>query len=131
MKKLMLFFSLFLIISLAAEITPADTSQIVKPQITFLEFGSTTCIPCKMMEKVMEEVRTIYGDSVAVIFNNVNEERELSKTWNIKLIPTQIFLDADGKEFFRHEGYYPTEEIAKLFAENGLPKPEVKEEIKE
>lgn len=97
-----------------------DTLNMAKPEVTFLEFGSTTCIPCKMMEKVMEEVRTDYGDRVEVIFHNVNEERDLSGEYGIKMIPTQIFLDAEGKEFHRHIGYYPTEEIAKVLLERGI-----------
>jgi len=97
-----------------------DTLSVAKPVVTFLEFGSTTCIPCKMMEKVMEEVRVDYGDKVEVIFHNVNEEKKLSGEYGIKMIPTQIFLDSEGKEFHRHIGYYPTEEIAKVLLERGI-----------
>jgi len=126
MQKILLSLLLLITLNLTAETAPADTTLTTKPQITFLEFGSTTCVPCKMMEGVLEEVRIIYGDSVEVTFHNVNENRELSKEWGIKLIPTQIFLDAEGKEFHRHQGYYPTEEIVKVFAEQGLTKPEIK-----
>ena len=97
-----------------------DTLEMATTEVTFLEFGSTTCIPCKMMEKVMEEVRADYGDKVEVIFHNVNEEKELSGEYGIKMIPTQIFLDAEGKEFHRHVGYYPKEEIAKVLLERGI-----------
>ncbi|MCF7919578.1 MAG: thioredoxin family protein [Candidatus Cloacimonetes bacterium] len=123
MKKIMLLFCFVLMISLSAEITvldSTDSTATIKPQITFHEFGSTTCVPCKMMEKVMDEVRTIYGNRVEVIFHNVNIERELSASYNIKMIPTQVFLDAEGKEFNRHVGYYPTSEIVKLFEAQGI-----------
>ena len=123
MKKIILAILLLISLNLIAETALADTTETKKPQITFLEFGSTTCVPCKMMEDVLEEVHTIYGDSVDVIFHNVNENRKLSKEWNIKLIPAQIFLNSDGKEFHRHQGYYPTEEIVNVFAEHGLAKP--------
>jgi thioredoxin 1 len=36
------------------------------------------------------------------------------------LIPTQVFLDANGKEFFRHEGFYPEKEIDKLLQSKGI-----------
>jgi thioredoxin len=98
----------------------SDSLGALKPMVTFLEFGSTTCIPCKMMEEVMEEVRTEYGTQVEVIFHNVNEERELAAEYAIKMIPTQIFLDKEGKEFHRNVGYYPTEEIAKVLLERGI-----------
>jgi len=99
-----------------------DTLEVSKPQVTFLEFGSTTCIPCKMMEKVMDEIRVDYGDKVEVIFHNVNDEKGLAGEYGIKMIPTQIFLDAKGKEFHRHIGYYPAEEIAKVLSEKGIVK---------
>jgi len=98
----------------------SDSLGKAKPEVTFLEFGSTTCIACKMMEKVMKEVRADYGDKVEVIFHNVNEEKDLSGEYGIKMIPTQIFLDSEGKEFHRHIGYYPTEEIAKVLLERGI-----------
>ena len=84
------------------------------PQVTFLEHGSTTCMPCKMMEKVLEEIEEIYGDSVAVKFIDVTKNRQEAIKDNIKLIPTQIFLDADGIEIFRHQGYFLTKEIQKV-----------------
>ena len=40
--------------------------------------------------------------------------------YGIKLIPTQVFLDANGKEFHRHEGFYPEAEIDKILQGKGL-----------
>ncbi|MCF7911876.1 MAG: thioredoxin family protein [Candidatus Cloacimonetes bacterium] len=108
------------------EIVSLDSQVVLKPEVTFLEFGSTTCIPCKMMEEVMDEVRSAYSEQVEVVFHNVNEERELAVEYGIKMIPTQIFLDREGKEFHRHVGYYPSEEIGKVLLERGI-KPVVKE----
>jgi len=35
-------------------------------------------------------------------------------------IPTQIFLDKDGREVFRHIGYFPYEEIVKILEEMSI-----------
>jgi len=110
----------------AIEIVRSDTLGTARTEVTFLEFGSTTCIPCKMMEKVLEEVETEYIDQVEVIFHNVNEKRDIAGEYEIKMIPTQVFLDREGKEFHRHVGYYPTEEIAKILLERGI-KPTAKQ----
>ena len=110
----------------AIETVSSDTLGAAKAEVTFLEFGSTTCIPCKMMEKVLEEVRTEYVDQVEVVFHNVNEERYIAGEYEIKMIPTQVFLDREGKEFHRHVGYYPTEEISKILLERGI-KPTAKQ----
>jgi len=35
------------------------------------------------------------------------------KYYGIAVIPTQVLLDKEGKEFFRHSGYLPTSDIQK------------------
>lgn len=82
-------------------------------KITFLEFGSTGCSACKRMEKVMEEIKLKYPGKVNVVFYNVtlNENHDLMKYFGIAAIPTQVFLDKNGKEFFRHTGFYSLEKL--------------------
>jgi thioredoxin 1 len=84
------------------------------PLVTFVELGSVNCIPCKMMKPVMKEVEKAYGDTVSVVFYDVNKERQKSSEYKIRVIPTQVFLDNKGKEFYRHEGFFPKTEIIKL-----------------
>ena len=94
--------------------TSVDSVQTAK--ITFIELGSVKCIPCKMMQPVMKEIEEEFVDIVTVIFYDVwtKEDKKYSKQYNVKLIPTQVFLDENGEEFFRHEGFFSKEEIAKL-----------------
>lgn len=82
-------------------------------EITFLEFGATGCSACKNMEKVMEEIKSIYTTQVNVVFLNIlqPENRDLMKLYGIASIPTQVLLDNTGKEFFKHTGYISSEEL--------------------
>ena len=84
-------------------------------EVTFLEFGSTGCPACKRMESVMDEVRQKYPEKVNVVFLNIlkPENQLLMKYYGIAVIPTQVLLDKEGKEFFRHSGYLPTSDIQK------------------
>jgi thioredoxin 1 len=91
-----------------------------KPVVTFIELGSTTCIPCKKMKPVMKAVENRFGKQVKVIFIDTNKNQEAVKKYGIKIIPTQIFLDASGKEIHRHEGFYPEKKIIKLLVDKGL-----------
>jgi len=102
--------------------TKTNTATPPKPQITFIELGSVNCIPCKKMHPIMKSVEKKYGSQVKVIFYDVwkEDQKQYSKKYGVKLIPTQIFLDAKGKEFFRHEGFYPEKEIDKLFQSKGI-----------
>ncbi len=98
----------------------------VKPLVTFIELGSVNCIPCKAMQKVMKGVEEKYGVQIRIIFYDVwkEDQAHYAEDYNIRLIPTQVFLDADGKELMRHEGYFPEKDIDAFLQSKGL-KPKV------
>ncbi|AFH50527.1 Thioredoxin domain protein [Ignavibacterium album JCM 16511] len=100
----------------------SQTSKSSKTKVTFIELGSVNCVPCKMMQPVMKSIEKKYDDQVKVVFYDVwtKEQKQYAQLYNIKLIPTQIFLDENGKEFHRHEGFYPEAEIDKVLSEKGL-----------
>jgi thioredoxin 1 len=110
---------LIFVLALSVNVLPQNN---VSPKITFVELGSVNCIPCKQMQPVMKAIEEKYGDQVKVIFYDVwkEDQKKYSKQYGIKLIPTQVFLDANGKEFHRHEGFYPEAEIDKILQGNGL-----------
>ena len=88
----------------------------INSEITFIELGSVNCIPCKMMQPIMKEIEKLYPESVEVRFLDVwtEEGKSKGKEFNIRLIPTQVFLDENGEEFFRHEGFFSKDEIVEL-----------------
>jgi thioredoxin 1 len=73
-----------------------------------------------MMAPVLEELKREYAGQFDVEFIDVWKDPEPGKTYGIKVIPTQIFLDASGKELFRHEGFFGKEDILKKWAELGV-----------
>jgi thioredoxin 1 len=99
-----------------------DKRDTLKPMITFVELGSVKCIPCRKMQPVMKAIEEKYGDQIEVIFYDVwkSDQRKYAEEYDIRLIPTQVFLDKDGKELFRHEGFFPEESIDKFLKEQGL-----------
>jgi len=95
---------------------PASHKSSLQPETTrelplMLELGSTTCVPCQMMEKVLENLHAGYSEQFQVEFKDVTIKPEIGRKHHIKLIPTQIFFAADGQEIFRHEGYFQEAEI--------------------
>lgn len=91
-------------------------------QITFVELGSVKCIPCKQMQPIMNAIESEYAGRVKVVFHDVwtDEGQEYGQLYSVRLIPTQVFLDAGGNEVFRHEGFFPKEEIVKVLREAGV-----------
>lgn len=86
----------------------------VEGKVCFMEIGSVNCTPCKMMKEVMQEIRDEYQDKITIVFHDINKEKKIAKEYDIKLIPTQIFFDKNGKEYYRHEGYLPKEDVEKI-----------------
>jgi thioredoxin 1 len=94
----------------------------VKIKVTFIELGSVNCIPCKMMKPVMKQIENKYGDQVKVVFHDVWTEQgePYGRKYRIRAIPTQVFIDASGKEYSRHIGYFPFEEVEKVLKQGGV-----------
>lgn len=86
-------------------------------EYTFLEFGSIGCHSCRQMEDVMETIKQEYGSRVNVVFVNVSlkKNRDFVDYFGIATIPTQVLLDKNGKEFFRHSGFLSAEDLSKYF----------------
>jgi thioredoxin 1 len=78
----------------------------------FVDLGAGKCIPCKMMKPILDEFQ--------VTFIDVWENPDEAKKSGIRVIPTQIFYDASGKELFRHEGFFSKEEILAKWNEFGV-----------
>lgn len=127
MNKGMIFLSVVLIFTYSLSGFKLDETKdaknnSVKPKVTVVELGSVNCIPCKQMVPVMKAIEAKYGDQVKVVFYDVwtKEQKKYASQFKIKLIPTQVFLDENGKEFHRHEGFYPEDEIDKILTSKGL-----------
>jgi thioredoxin 1 len=85
-----------------------------------VDLGSVTCIPCQMMAPVLEELKKEYAGRLSVEFYDVRENPDAATKYGIKLIPTQIFFDASGKELFRHEGFFAKDGILAKWKELGV-----------
>lgn len=87
---------------------------------TMLELGSHGCKSCEAMKPVVASLEKKHHDKLSIIFHDVKRDRAIAQKYKIKLIPTQVFLTAEGKEFFRHEGFYSEQEIEEVFRKMGV-----------
>jgi thioredoxin 1 len=76
-----------------------------------VDLGASKCIPCKMMAPILDELSKEYAGQMDVVFIDVWKDREAGERYGISAIPTQIFFSADGKELYRHTGFYPKADI--------------------
>lgn len=101
---------------------PSVTNSETKYKATFIELGSVRCIPCQKMQPVIKSVEEKYGDQVKVIFYDVwtSQGKEDAKQFDFDAIPTQLFLDENGREYFRHVGFFPEDELVKILKQKGV-----------
>jgi thioredoxin 1 len=76
-----------------------------------VDLGAGKCIPCKAMAPILEGLRVEYAGRMDVQFIDVWLEPEAARRFGIRMIPTQIFYDRDGKELARHEGFMARDAI--------------------
>ncbi|MHB0913190.1 MAG: thioredoxin family protein [Armatimonadota bacterium] len=109
-------------------VKPAAPAKVVKEPVAtapkrlpkLIEFGSTGCMPCKMMAPIIDKLEREYKGSLVVEFVDISENREAAAEYGVRAIPTQVFLDESGKEFSRHLGFFPKEDILATFNEHGI-----------
>jgi thioredoxin 1 len=75
------------------------------------EFGAKTCIPCQQMKQVMADLKASHGNQVEFRMVYVDENRPMFGQYKIVAIPTQVFLNPEGKEVDRHLGALTKEEV--------------------
>lgn len=118
MKKLTVILVLAASWATLCPFTHADTTPLPK----LVDLGAHKCIPCKKMAPILEELKKEYAGRLEVEFIDVwqKENAKKAETYKIKLIPTQIFLSAKGKELWRHEGFLSKEDILAKWKELGV-----------
>ncbi len=91
-----------------------------KYKVTFIELGADRCIPCKAMQPVMREIAQEYKGTIQVVFYDVWKIPKYAKSYGVQMIPTQVFIDKNGEEIFRHVGFYAKDDIIKMLKEKGI-----------
>ncbi|WP_428594110.1 thioredoxin family protein [Pseudodesulfovibrio sp.] len=92
----------------------------VAGKVTMVDIGAHSCIPCRMMTPIIEELSREYDGRAAIAFIDVWEHREVASQYGVSTIPTQIFYDAQGKERYRHVGFLDKQSIVAKLAELGV-----------
>ncbi|WP_129126024.1 thioredoxin family protein [Geomonas oryzae] len=87
---------------------------------TVIDLGARTCIPCKKMAPILENLAAEYRGKAAVLFIDVNANQAAADKFRVQMIPTQIFFDKNGKEIKRHIGFMEKTEIVRDLKAAGL-----------
>jgi thioredoxin 1 len=110
--------------AMAAELPSANDAAIraalASGRPTVADFGARTCIPCKKMAPILEELNRELKGRANVTFTDVWAVPGLAQDYRVQMIPTQIFFDAKGKEVKRHLGFMDKQSILTELKAAGL-----------
>ena len=89
---------------------------------TFLEFTTSTCPACKYMEPTIEEAKIKFKGKANVVVVNLDlqENAHLAMAYNVRVVPTLVFLDNDAVIKSRTEGVTTLDDIEKMLKEAGM-----------
>ena len=85
-----------------------------------VDLGSDRCQSCKAMVPILEALASEYIGRMDVVFVDVWREAEEADRYDVQIIPTQIFFDSDGKELFRHQGFFSKKDIRAAWEDLGF-----------
>lgn len=73
-----------------------------------IKFSSPMCYECQELEKIFNEVYPGYANKISLrkidVTQNNKETKNLIKEYEVKLVPTCIFKNKEGKQIRRTEG---------------------------
>ena len=84
-----------------------------------VDFGSNKCIPCRQLRPILKEVEKEMARKAHILVIDVYNFGKLARERRIQLIPTLVFFDSSGKEFFRRMGVWDKDSIVKKLKEGG------------
>ena len=73
-----------------------------KPVIA--DFGLGFCMQCKKQAETLERVRKAYDGKVTIRMVNAVKEQALMSRYEVELIPTLVFFDAEGNVVLKKVG---------------------------
>ena len=101
--------------------TEEDFSKALKSRKPVLvDFGSNSCIPCRQMRPILQEIRKEHSGKTEVLVIDVYKYQNLAREHKIRIIPTLIFFDSNGKEVHRHQGFMSKKVILEQLKKTGV-----------
>jgi thioredoxin-like negative regulator of GroEL len=101
----------------------AKISVVGQGKPVLLELGGQGCPACGQMIPILDQINKNYSQFFTVAYHDVWKDPATGGKYGISAIPTQIFIDKEGKELFRHEGILSQNEILAKWKELGIEIP--------
>jgi thioredoxin 1 len=78
-----------------------------------VDFYAEWCEPCKMLDKILQEVANHFGEELKIIKIDVDENKEIADAYGLRSVP-QLHLYKDGDLIWQYKGFMNTPDTIKL-----------------
>ncbi len=85
-----------------------------------VDLGADKCQACKDLAPILAQLKDELAGRAQVDFIDVWKNPKAGEEYGIRIIPTQIFFDAQGREIWRHEGFLPKADFLARLTEGGM-----------
>ncbi len=94
-----------------SRVTPAPKIPTGSGLPCLVEFGSDECRDCQRMKAVLDALEPRVAGRLDIVRVDTDVHRGEAQRFRLRLVPTQVLVDATGAELWRHEGFLPLEEL--------------------
>lgn len=96
--------------------TAENYNELISKGFTIVDFYSTTCVPCKMFARTVEDL-SLEFPFINFVKINISNYPEIGKDNDIEAVPTVLFVK-DGKELDREVGLMEEQEVLEKIKEH-------------
>lgn len=82
-------------------------------QLTLVDFYADWCGPCKTMNPILQQTKTVVKDKVKIIKVNIDTHKDVATEFMVRSVPTLI-LFKEGEILWKQSGVIPLNEIIQL-----------------
>jgi thioredoxin 1 len=102
-----------------AKDNPLDMARAAAKPTLAIFSAASCCGPDKMIP-IRDALLKKYDTKINIVYIEPRQEQILAARYGIRAIPTQVFYDKTGKEFFRHSGFFSEKDIIGKLSEMGV-----------
>ncbi len=100
---------------MAIQIADKDTfKSLIAEDFVVVDFYGTTCVPCKLFSKILEDIEAEIP-FLNIVKLNTTENPEIAQEYGIAAVPT-IHFYKDGRLVYSHVGVMQAEELKSAIA---------------
>lgn len=87
---------------------------------TLAIFSAASCCGPDKMIPIKEALLKKYDTKINILYIEPRKEQILAARYGIRSIPSQVFFDGKGKEFYRHSGFFSEKDIIDKLSKIGV-----------